>query len=96
MSSHTIAKQIEDAAEAYASRIDDLIKANDAVRESVKAAVLDLANIIGSELDERSNALALIAAAIRNGTAMMPPATQLVTVGYADADAVVDDRQAAA
>lgn len=89
---HSIARQIEDAAEAQASRIDDLIRSNEAVKQSIKSAVVDLANIIGSELDERNKALALLASAIRSGTTMLPAAPQLTIV---NADDMARDMEAA-
>lgn len=89
---NAIAKQLEDASEAQALRVDDLIRANELVIASVNTAALDFAKTIESGLTDQNKALAVVAASIRAGTPLLPPAKQLTVV---NADAVVEQEQAA-
>lgn len=101
-----IAQQLQDASEAQALRVDDLIRANELVIASVNTAALDFAKTIESGLTDQNKALAVVAASIRAGTPLLPPAPQLEPIdpeklpaglgGFLSADHLVSKREAKA
>lgn len=89
---NAFAKQLEDAAEAQALRVEDQIEANNHLIASIENGYLEAIRILKADFAERNKSLVLLASAIRSGTPLLPPAKQLTVV---NADAVVEQEQAA-